>query len=94
MRIIITASLVVTGLLIASALFGQQLLAFFNVGLDDFRIAGGLLALFIAFEMFQAHYGDLIQTIEERAEAETIHEVAVTPLAFPLLVGPFPGLAG
>ena len=69
--------------------FGEQILTFFNVGLDDFRIAGGLLALFIAFEMFQAHYGDLIQTIEERAEAESeVHGIAVTPLAFPLLVGP------
>jgi multiple antibiotic resistance protein len=38
-----TASLVVTGLLIASALFGKQLLAFLNVGLDDFRIAHPLV---------------------------------------------------
>ena len=40
------------------------------------------MALFIAFEMFQAHYGDLIQTLEERIEAESeLHGVAVTPLA-------------
>ena len=39
--------------------------------------------------MFQAHYGDLIETIKERAEAESkVHGIAVTPLAFPLLVGP------
>ena len=47
-RIIITASIAVACLLIAAALFGEQILTFFNVGLDDFRIAGGLLALFIA----------------------------------------------
>jgi multiple antibiotic resistance protein len=88
-RIIVTASVAVACLLIAAALFGEEILKFFNVGLDDFRIAGGLLALFIAFEMFQAHYGDLIQTLEERIEAESeLHSVAVTPLAFPLLVGP------
>lgn len=88
-RILLTASLAVVCLLVAAAFFGEQILNFFNVGLDDFRIAGGLLALFIAFEMFQAHYGDLIQTIEERAEAEReLHGIAVTPLAFPLLVGP------
>ena len=88
-RIIITASIAVVCLLVAAALFGEEILRFFNVGLDDFRIAGGLLALFIAFEMFQAHYGDLIQTLEERIEAESeLHGVAVTPLAFPLLVGP------
>lgn len=88
-RIIVTASIAVACLLIAAALFGEQILTFFNVGLDDFRIAGGLLALFIAFQMFQAHYGDLIQTIQEQAEAEgEVHGIAVTPLAFPLLVGP------
>jgi multiple antibiotic resistance protein len=68
---------------------GKQILAFFNVGLDHFRIAGGLLALFIAFEMFQARYSGFMQTSEERTEAEQeAHGIAITPLAFPLLVGP------
>jgi multiple antibiotic resistance protein len=88
-RIIALASAAVACLLISAGLFGRQILAFFNVGIDDFRIAGGLLALVIAFQMFQAHYGGFIQTIEERAEAETdLHGIAITPLAFPLLVGP------
>ena len=88
-RIIVMASLAVAGFLIFSVLLGKQILSFFNVGLDDFRIAGGLLALFIAFEMFQARYGGFMQTIEEKTEAEDdIHGIAITPLAFPLLVGP------
>jgi multiple antibiotic resistance protein len=88
-RIIALASVAVACLLIAAAMFGRQILEVFNVGIDDFRIAGGLLALFIAFEMFQAHYGGFIQTIEERVEAETdLHGIAITQLAFPLLVGP------
>jgi multiple antibiotic resistance protein len=86
-RILLVASLAVALLLIATAIFGREILAFFNVGLDDLRIAGGLLALVIAFDMFQAHYGGFMQTIEERTEAEAdLH--AITPLAFPLLVGP------
>ncbi len=88
-RILVIASLAVGCLLIVAALWGEPILAFFNVGLDDFRIAGGLLALVIAFEMFQAHYGGFLQTLEERAEADgDLHGVAITPLAFPLLVGP------
>ena len=88
-RIIVAAATAVVSLLIAAAIFGEQILSFFNVGLDDFRIAGGLLALFIAFEMFQARYGGFMQTLEERVEAEAdIHGIAITPLAFPLLVGP------
>src|SRR5581483_2531584 len=68
-RIIALASIAVGGVLIFSVMFGREILAFFNVGLDDLRIAGGLLALFIAFEMFQAHYGGVMQTMEEKIEA-------------------------
>jgi multiple antibiotic resistance protein len=86
-RVIAVAAVAVACLLICAAIFGQEILNFFNVGLDDFRIAGGLLALFISFEMFQAHYGGFMQTFEERMEAD-LHSIAITPLAFPLLVGP------
>jgi multiple antibiotic resistance protein len=44
-QIIVTACSAVASLLVVAALFGKHILAFFNVGLDDFRIAGGLLAL-------------------------------------------------
>jgi multiple antibiotic resistance protein len=88
-RIILVAAVAVAGLLTAAVAMGRQILSFFNVGLDDFRIAGGLLALVIAFEMFRAHYGAFTQTIEERLEAESdVSGIAITPLAFPLLVGP------
>jgi multiple antibiotic resistance protein len=88
-RIILVAAIAVASLLASAAAMGRQILMFFNVGLDDFRIAGGLLALVIAFEMFRAHYGAFTQTIEERLEAESdVSGIAVTPLAFPLLVGP------
>lgn len=88
-QILLRACAAVAVLLVAAAIFGQQMLQFFHVGLDDFRIAGGLLALVIAFDMFQAHYGGFLQTLEERSEAESdVHSIAITPLAFPLLVGP------
>ena len=88
-RIILLASMSVASFLTLSAISGSEILSFFHVGLDDFRIAGGLLALFVAFEMFQAKYGGIIQTPDEKQEAESeIHGIAITPLAFPLLVGP------
>lgn len=88
-RILGVAAATVALLLASAAAFGHQILASFNVGLDDFRIAGGLLALVIAFEMFRAHYGAFTQTLEERIEAEAdVSSIAITPLAFPLLVGP------
>ena len=88
-RIVMVAAFSVTVFLIVAILIGTSTLEFFNVGLDDFRIAGGLLALFIAFEMFRAHYGGFMQTTDEKSEAEAdIQGIAITPLAFPLLVGP------
>ncbi len=72
-----------------AVLCGTPILNLFSVGLDDFRIAGGIRALVIAFEIFHADYGTFLQTIEERAEVESdLHGVAITPFAFPLLVGP------
>lgn len=88
-RVILIASIAVAGFLIVSIVLGRQILTFFNVGLDDFRIAGGLLVLFISFEMFQARYSGIMQTLDEKAEAAIdVHHIAITPLAFPLLVGP------
>lgn len=87
--VVAVAALSVTAFLIGATILGAPMLGFFNVSLDDFRIAGGLLALFIAFEMFRAHYGSFMRTAEEQDEAEAdIHGIAITPLAFPILVGP------
>ena len=55
-RIIILASAAVAIFFVGSIVLGKEILSFFNVGLDDFRIAGGLLALVIAFEMFQTQH--------------------------------------
>jgi len=88
-EIIIIAAASVAIFLIGSVLLGKSILNFFNVGLDDFRIAGGLLALFIAFEMFQARYGKLIRPVGATSGREMdVRGVAITPFAFPLLVGP------
>jgi multiple antibiotic resistance protein len=88
-RIIILACTAVAIFFVGAALLGKEILAFFDVGLDDFRIAGGLLAIVIALEMFQAQYGKFIQPASgvDSCEAD-IHGLAITPFAFPLLVRP------
>lgn len=88
-KIVYIAAISVAVFLSVSVLLGEQILRFFNVSLDDFRIAGGLLVLYIAFNMFRAHYGGIMQTSDEKSEAEEeVSHIAITPLAFPLLVGP------
>lgn len=88
-RIIILACGAVAVFFVGSAMFGKEILAFFNVVLNDFRIAGGLLVLVIAFEMFQAQHGKFIPRADEASYSEVdVHGLAITPFAFPLLVGP------
>jgi multiple antibiotic resistance protein len=67
-------------LLVVFALLGQQILAFFNISLYSFMIAGGILLLIVAIKLL------LEGEWHERAEA--LESLSAVPLAVPLLVGP------
>lgn len=82
-RVILLACTAVGTFFFGAVLLGKEILKFFNVGLDDFRIAGGLLALVIALEMFQAQHGKLIPRSDEASRSEVdVHGLAITPLPF------------
>jgi multiple antibiotic resistance protein len=76
-------------ILLIFALFGQELLNALHIELNSFRIAGGLMLFFIAFDMV---FEKRTQRREERAEkiAQTpeIEDVSVFPMAMPMLAGP------
>lgn len=79
------AGIVLTGF----ALFGIALLRALHVSLDAFRVAGGILLLLQATELMLAHGGGMAGlTRRERQEALQPGEIAVFPLAFPLIAGP------
>lgn len=78
----------VAAILIIAVFGGQAILSFFDVSLDAFRIAGGILILFMALEMLRARRGRERHTPEEDKEAIEGHSVGITPLAMPLLAGP------
>ncbi len=82
------ASLITFGILILSFLFGQRLLTVFGITLPAFEIAGGLVLLLVALDMLQARRTAIKETQEEKAEGITKDDVAVTPLAIPMLAGP------
>ncbi|MCK0129478.1 MarC family protein [Erythrobacter sp. F6033] len=70
------------------AFFGEDLLGALHIQLDSFRIAGGLMLFFIAFEMV---FEKRTQRREERAEkvsAAEVEDVSVFPMAMPMLAGP------
>ncbi len=82
------AALAVGVILIVTVITGEALLHFFNISVDAFRVAGGILLLFIAFNMLQARRGRTRHTPEEDEEAIDSDSVAIVPLALPLLAGP------
>jgi multiple antibiotic resistance protein len=87
-RIARISAFAVACILTVSALAGSQILYVFNISIDGFRVAGGLLLLTIAFQMLEAKPTRVKHTPEEDAEAVDSTSVGVVPLALPLLAGP------
>ena len=84
----IRASLIALAILVGFAAFGEELLGALHIELDSFRIAGGLMLFWIAFEMV---FEKRTQRREERAEkvaASEVEDVSVFPMAMPMLAGP------
>ncbi|WP_460452025.1 MarC family protein [Alsobacter sp. SYSU BS001988] len=73
----------------ASGLVGAQLLTALGITLPAFRIAGGLLLFWIAFEMVFGGRGERKGEAAEKAiTLDHIRNVAAFPLAIPLMAGP------
>ena len=85
----IRATMIAGVILVIFALFGEALLGALHIELDSFRIAGGLMLFWIAFEMV---FEKRTQRREERAEkvaaTPEIEDVSVFPMAMPMLAGP------
>jgi multiple antibiotic resistance protein len=87
-RIARRASLVGAALLIVFTLFGHVVFRVFGIHLAAFRVAGGLLLLLTALDMFRAKVSACRCTQKEEREGREKHDPAIVPLAVPLLAGP------
>lgn len=83
-----TTAIAVGVTLLAAALAGQYILQLFGIDLDAFRVGGGLLILLMAIHMLQGSPNRARNTPEETQEGVAKDDVAVVPLAIPLLAGP------
>ncbi|MCV0396670.1 MAG: MarC family protein [Rhizobiaceae bacterium] len=71
------------------ALAGAAILAAFGITLPAFRVAGGLLLFFIAFEMvFEKRQERKERSADAAITRDHIHNIAAFPLAIPLIAGP------
>lgn len=77
---------------LVSIWIGQYILGFFGISIPSFRIAGGILLLLMAINMLNAKMPKAKGTKSEMKEAKrksvNIKEIAVVPLAIPLIAGP------
>jgi multiple antibiotic resistance protein len=71
------------------AMAGQKMLILLGITLPAFRIAGGLLLFWIAFEMVFDRRGERKSDVARTAiDQDHIRNVAAFPLAIPLMAGP------
>ncbi len=79
-RVVDKASIVAIAVLLSFAFGGQFILDYLHISIASLRVAGGLLLLLTALKMLE---GELDTPIIEQGR-----DIAITPLALPLLAGP------
>jgi multiple antibiotic resistance protein len=67
---------------------GGLIFKMFGISLPAFKIAGGMLCFLVALDMMQARPSRTRSTPEEEREGMDKADVAIIPLAIPLLSGP------
>lgn len=88
-QVSIRASVIGFAVLALFALVGASVLSVFGITLPAFRVAGGMLLFFIAFEMIFEKRNDRKEKISDTAVTrDMIHDIAAFPLAIPLIAGP------
>ena len=88
-QVAIRASIIAFCIMAFFAVAGDIVLKALGVSLPAFRIAGGLLLFWIAFEMvFERRTERKQQTADTAITQDHIRNVAAFPLAIPLMAGP------
>lgn len=74
--------------LLAFAISGSLIFKFFSITIGAFQIAGGIILFSVAMGMLHAQTSRTKQTPEEMDEAMSREDIAVVPLAIPIVSGP------
>ena len=82
------ASIAAFFILTTFAVAGTLIFKVFGVTLGAFKVAGGVLLLLTSIEMLRAQQVRTRTSTEEEAEGAQKEDVAIFPLAIPLLAGP------
>ena len=81
------AVIIAGSILVAFALLGDEIIAFFGITIQAFEVGGGLLLFATAFRMVFATGGES-GTASANADSGSLTQIAVFPLAIPMMAGP------
>jgi multiple antibiotic resistance protein len=82
------ACVVMAGVLLTFALTGKLIFNFLGITLPSFQMAGSVILLLIALDMLRAQRSRVQETPEETFAGVEKEDIAITPLAVPMLAGP------
>ena len=82
------ACFVVAGVLLVFGFAGQWIFKFLGITMPAFQIAASIVLLLVALDMLRAQRSRVQETREETAAGTEKTDIAVTPLAIPMLSGP------
>jgi len=76
-------------IILIMVMFGKLIFKTFGITLPAFRITGGILVFLVGFELLRGEKPKTREPLnEEKANEEAHLELAITPLATPILAGP------
>ena len=82
------ACMVTAGTLVAFAWAGNWIFRLLGITLPAFKLAGSIVLLLVALDMLRAQRSRVQETSEETDAGAAKDDIAITPLAVPMLAGP------
>ncbi len=82
------ACIVMAVVLVVFAIAGKWIFKFLSITMPAFQIAASVVLMLVAIDMLRAQRSRVNETREETLEGAHKTDIAVTPLAVPMLAGP------
>lgn len=87
-RAVNMSAITVLIVLMASALFGDAILTGLGTSLPSFRVGGGIVLLIMALAMLRSDTSKILTAQDKTLVTDIRENIAVVPIAIPLLAGP------
>ena len=86
--IAIRSSIAIAVILVGTVWIGELVLTFFGVDIPALQVAGGLMIMMISLSMLQSSQNAIHDSAGSEDAAQSRQDIAVVPLAMPMVAGP------